>query len=272
MNIIPRYYLPSRLLKITRWAKANPFKAQLLITLIQVILLVVGVYTGYNLYKAGIILPRSIVFIFGTIMLTGFLFVPFLPKRKTIVIPALVTRDRLVYFSMALSFYILMVAIGNKLSDNYPGSAVTQVLESVDQAIFPENITDEEYTYFETETTPALAAFASMTVTENLSTIDPVKDLKADKKAVKKAKKLERKKARMMKRVEKRMAAAGLASFGSVVLIILLSITLCAGICLIIGGFSGSAALIPLGAVVTAGSIWGIIKVVQQNKKDKVIK
>ena len=71
----------------------------------------------------------------------------------------------------------------------------------------------------------------------------------------------------MLKRFEKRLALAGGLTAGAIVLIVLLSLTLCGGICLIIAGFSASAALIPLGAVVAGGSIWGIRKITKENKR-----
>jgi hypothetical protein len=274
----------SRVMKITRWAKANPLKAQLLITIIQILLMIFGIVAGYNFKKIGYELSGTTAFVFSTIMVTGFLSVHFLPKRSTIAIPAEVNKHRLIFVSIALSSFVLMVMTGNRIGEMYPNSFITRALEATDQAIFPDNATQyadridvalepvngENYTQALTANSTSSAAYTSFAANEN-ETMEPPsyskKESREKFKAEKKANRLEKKKAKMLKRVEKRLALAGVLTVGAVLLIILLSLTLCAGICLFIAGFSGSAALIPLGAVVAGGSIWGIIKVAKGNKR-----
>jgi len=271
-------------MKITRWAKANLFKAQLLITVIQILLMIFGIIAGYNLNKVGYELSNTTAFVFSTIMITGFLSVHFLPKRSIIAIPVEVNKHRLIFVSIALSSFVLMVMTGNRIGEMYPNSFITHALEATDQAIFPDNSTqyaDQNDFALQpvnsgsdmqalTAKSSSLAIYASLTTNEN-ETVEPPtyskKESREKLKAEKKATRLEKKKARMINRVEKRLALAGGLTAGAIVLIVLLSLTLCGGICLIIAGFSGSAAAIPLGAVVAAGSIWGIIKITKGNKR-----
>jgi hypothetical protein len=274
----------SRGMKITRWAKANPLKAQLLITVIQILLMIFGIIAGYNFKKLGYELSGTTAFVFSTILVTGFLSVHFLPKRSIIAIPTEVNKHRLIFMSIALSSFVLMVMTGNRIGEMYPNSFITHGLEATDQAIFPDNSTQyadrsdvtlepvnsENHMQALTANSTSLAIYASLVANEK-ETIEPPsyskKESREKFKAEKKANRLEKKKAKMLKRVEKRLALAGALTTGAVLLIILLSLTLCAGICLIIAGFSGSAALVPLGAVVAGGSIWGIIKVSKANKR-----
>ncbi len=274
----------ARAMKITRWAKASPLKAQLLITVIQILLMIFGIIAGYNLKKLGYELSGTTAFVFSTMMVTGFLSVHFLPKRSTIAIPREVNKHRLVFVGIALSSFVLMVMTGNRIGEMYPNSFITHALEATDQAIFPDNSTQyadrndvalepvisENSVQALTANSTSLAVYASLATNEN-ETVEPPtyskKESREKFKAEKKANRLEQKKARMLKRFEKRLALAGVLTAGAIVLIVLLSLTLCGGICLIIAGFSGSAALIPLGAVVAGGSIWGIIKITKGNKR-----
>lgn len=271
----------SWVMKMTRWGKANPHKAQVFITVLQIVLMILGLVAGYNFKRLGYELSDTSAFVFSTIMVAGFLSVPFLPKRSTIAIPAQVDRNRLIFMGITLSSFVLMVMTGNRIEDMYPNSPITRSLQVIDQAIFPDNsiqfaeqndltskiFSNENQKQAITNSSSSLAVFASF---EN-ETIEPnpisKKEIREKLKTEKKEKKLEKKKARMMKRLEKlRMAFAGGISAGAVILIILLVITFCAGVCLFIAGFSGSAGLIPLGAVIAGGSVWGIIKLANGNK------
>lgn len=272
----------SWVMKMTRWGKANPHKAQLFIAVIQIILLVFGLIAGYNFKKLGYEFSGASVFIFSTVMVAGFLSVHFLPKRSTIAIPAEVNKNRLIFVAIALSTFVLTVITGNRIGDMYPNSPITQSLEAIDQAMFPDNIIqyeeqsdntseqiiDEKDNQALTANSSSMVVFASF---EN-ETVEPNAFSKEENKeklrAEKKEKKLEKRKARMMKRIEKlRAAFAGGISAGAIILIVLLAITFCAGVCLFIAGFSGSAGLIPLGAVIAGGSVWGIVKIAKGSKR-----
>jgi hypothetical protein len=273
-----------RVMKMTRWSKANPGKAQLLITVLQVMILPLGIIAGYNLKELGYEFSNSTAFVFTAILVIGFLYVPFLPQRKTIVLPKQVNRQRFAFMSIALSSFVLMVLFGNSLQDKYPNSPITKVVKAIDRAIFPDNSTldtdpydiaseqvlSENYNPAFTGASSANAVFASFTVNDN-ETIIPApgskKDSKASLKADKKAKKFEKKKARLMNLIKKhRLAFAGMSIGLAVLLIILLCIPLCAGICLIISGGAGG---ILGGIALTALSIFGIIKVSKASRKSK---
>ena len=255
-------------IKMTRWSKANPFKAQILITVMQVFLLAFGLMAGYNYQKLGVRFSDTIAIIFCVIMVAGFLSVSFLPKRGPIAIPALVNKQRLVFIGIALSSFMLAVIKGNRMEKDHPNSFITHSLQTIDQAVFPENqeatASLDEFQDFSQHL--SYVSFSS-SVEGNIepapnSTKPGVENLKAEKKL----KKLEKRKEKLRKRLERHAMAAGLSA-GAILLIILLAVTLCAGICMIIGGFGGSAALIPLGVVVAGGSIWGIIKIVNSNRE-----
>jgi hypothetical protein len=269
-------------MKLTRWGKANPRKAQAFIAVLQIILLVFGLIAGYNFKKLGYEFSDASVFIFSTVMVAGFLSVHFLPKRNTIAIPAEVNKNRLIFMSIALSSFVLTVITGNRIGDMYPNSPITHSLKAIDQAMFSddaiqyeeqsditsEQIIDEKHQQALPTKSSSMVVFASF---EN-ETVEPnafsKKENREKLRAEKKEKKLEKRKARMVKRLEKlRAAFAGGISAGAVILIILLVITFCAGVCLFIAGFSGSAALIPVGAIIAGGSIWGIIKIANGNKR-----
>ena len=254
--------------KMTRWSKANPFQAQLLITGLQVFLLAFGLIVGYNYQKMGVTFSNTMTIIFCAIMVAGFLSVRFLPKRGPIAIPALVNKQRLIFISIALSSFVLAVITGNRIEKDHPNSFITHSLQTIDQAIFSENkeataSLNEFQDYSQQLSNVSFSSFVESRIEPPpYSTKPGVENLKAEKKL----KKLEKKKEKLRKRLERHAMAAGLSA-GAILLIILLAVTLCAGICMIIAGFGGSAALIPLGVVVAGGSIWGIIKIVNKNRE-----
>ncbi len=121
----------TRVLKITRWAKANPKKAQMFITVLQIALMALGIIAGYNFKKLGYELSNTTAFVFSTIIVIGFLSVPFLPKRSTIAIPKQVNKHRLAFMSIAVSSFVMMVLFGNRIGDIYPNSPITHVAEAI---------------------------------------------------------------------------------------------------------------------------------------------
>lgn len=266
-----------RAIKLTRWAKENPRKTQVLITVLQIFILSLGLLAGYNMKEMGYRISGTPVLIFGTILVAGFFTTRFLPKRNLIALPAALNKDRLAYMSIALSAYVIMIITGNRIEDRYPGSFMSTALRTVDQAIFPgggaQGAAD-----------PALAshvrpgggikgdasssfAFASLRVPAEkiVPPVDSGKEARELKKEQKKAEKLEKKKQKMQKRLEKlRKAFAAVSTVATVLLVILLVITSCAGICLILIG--GSAGSVILGIVLTGGSIWGFIELFKKKK------
>lgn len=122
----------SWVMKMTRWGKANPHKAQVFITVLQIALMVFGITSGYNLKKLGYELSDLTAVVFSSIMVLCFFSVRFLPKRSTIAIPAEVKKNRLFFIGIALSSYVLMVLTGNRIGDNYPDATITRTLEAFD--------------------------------------------------------------------------------------------------------------------------------------------
>jgi hypothetical protein len=134
----------SKVDKMTRWAKANPLKAQCLIAALQLPLLGLGVMSGYNLKELGVEFSDAVPYLFGGLMTLGFLSVPFLPKRKTVAIPKQVFRQRLIYLGITLSSVMMTVGFGNKVVDKFPDSPVSRVIKKADQTIFSDTDTHKD--------------------------------------------------------------------------------------------------------------------------------
>ena len=283
---------PSRVIKITRWAKANPKKTQVFITVLQLTLMALGIFVGNNFKELGYKLSDTTAYVFTAIIVIGFLSVPFLPKRDTIAIPKKLNRHRLAFMGIALSSFVMMVLLGNRIGDHYPNSPITRAVRAVDQAIFPVNsslyeysddaalepVYSEKYKLALTDESATKAVFAANTIYDKETIKPPTyskKEGRAKTKTEKKVHRLEKKVARMTKLLEKyRHALAAGASAGAILLIILLVILTCAGICLVIGGIvavGGGEALLGLlailgGTFITWESIRGIRGI---NKRDK---
>jgi len=271
-----------RVLKITRWAKENPGKTQVFITVAQILILFLGLLIGYDLKELGYQLSDIPTFVFGTILSAGFLFIPFLPKRKAIAIPAAVNKDRMAYMSIILSAFVLMIITGNRVEDKFPDSTLSLTLRSIDQAIFSEDSFSDDEAHLPSELNlssqqamllkeNSMFAFASVTVTDENSVTPEIhaeKETKEEIKPGKKAQKFERKKKSMMKKIEKlRKAFAAGASVGVILLVILLIIVCCAGICVALSG--GGAGSVILGLIILGLSVFGIVKLVSKKKKIK---
>ncbi len=206
--------------RLTRWAKAEPTKAQGLTTGLQMLLAAIAFFLGHNLRELGYHLSDITTYIFGILTALGFLAVPFWNKRKTIAIPKVVNRQRLGYLGIALSTFMMLTSFGNNFEKKYPTSPVTTVIKNMDHAMFA---------------TTAIQPGG----TDN---------------------------AKMDNNKQRQLVDAGLC-FLAVVLILCLVVTLCAGVCLVIGGLGGIAAgggaiLAVLGGIgLTILSIMGMIRV-----------
>ena len=258
----------SRVLKMTRWAKAKPGKAQGLITGLQFALLGLGIFTGKNLRELGYEFTDITAYVFTAILVIGFLSVPFRRTRGKIVIPKELKRQRLGYLSIILSSLVLTAIIGNRIEDAYPNSPVTQAIETVDQWIFTDHATEQGD--FIDQTTGHIPSVnhgqnaAGELTGMAIFVVNPApgKDKILSRKELKNSRKIERKVKKQERRLRRAVAAGACAA--AIVLIIILLAPLCAGICLIIGGWGGaSAGAVVGGVLLTAGSIWAIIKVGQ---------
>jgi len=272
----------SRGMKLTRWAKANPQKAQWFIAGIQLALMALGILAGYNLNELGYRFSDATAYIFSAILMIGFLSVPFRPKAALITIPNEVNSQRLVYLGMVISSLVMMAFFGNRIESTYPQSPVTRVVQHIDQFIFSENtvVPISELLYKE-QSNPALAGnstampvFASLKVPGSDSYENTVlSDNPASKKIEKANKKAERKAKRELKkelRKKLRLVAAAGSCGLAIFLIVLLVIPLCGGICLFIFGVSGEAGVagIIFGPIIAALSIWAMVKLAKWCKKD----
>lgn len=270
-----------RFMKITRWAKTHQWSAIGLITLLQVIILILGLVTGYNLQKAGFEISGISIFVFSAIMVLGFFTVHFLPKQQTIAIPSRVNRDRLAYLSIMVSSFVLTVATGNRIEERFPHSALTYALQSIDKTVFPAvevSAEDLETPVLRQDNSrePVVSGFSTMFITASLvvnenETIQPSgdakKELKEKKKLEKRALKFEKKKAKIVKRINKwRKAMAAGSGVGTALMFILLLLALCSGICLMVGGFGGGSPWIGvLGILITAAVIWGFVELFKKS-------
>lgn len=274
----------SRVTRITRWAKANPRKAQALITVMQFALMALGIFAGNNLKELGYNFSDTTAYVFSTVIVIGFLSAPFLPKRNLVALPKTVNRHRVAFMSIALSTFVLMAIFGSRLKSDYPKSGLTFIVSAIDKAIFYSN--DDAATGDEVYTGPSdqsvdptmtsepsnMVIFAAYSI-HNDNAIAPTtlskKEIREKLNAEKKVKRFERKSRKMMHQVMKKRVGM-MAPLGAVaiLLIVLLGITTCAGLCLAIAGFSSGSTIGYgfLGLVVGAASIFGIIKVSQGGK------
>ena len=276
-------YFKSWVMGLTRWAKENPRKTQVLITILQIVILSSGLLVGYDLKELGSHIGYIPTIVFGAILSWAFLSIRFLPKRNTIAIPVAVNKDRMAYMGVALSAFVLMVITGNRIEDKFPNSPISQALRSIDHAMFSQELVSNDDIDLEPESgqeiqqamlingNESTLSFASVALTgENsiASAIHPEKKAAEKIKSGKKAAKFERMKKRMMKRIEKlRKAFAGGVSAGVIFLVILLIIASCAGICIALSG--GGAGSVALGIVILGLAIFGSVKLLSHNKKVK---
>jgi len=277
----------SGMMRLTKWAKANPRKTQIWITLLLVFLLSLGMIVGYDLMQLGYRFSDTTAAIFSLVMVAGFFSVPMFSKKNTITLPFTLIRYRLIYTCILIAAYASAVITGNRVPDKYPNSIVANVLASIDQEIFgPVGSSMDEEQFLMSDAGSAttqteavvLAAFPSSKLNESPSSEPTLskKEPKGKFKELRKTLKLEKKQKRMMKRVEKwRKAFAAGGSGGSVVVIILLVLLACTGVCLIVGGFSGGGAwAVILGVVVTFLAVYGIVKTSKKRRenREKILK
>ena len=129
--------------KITRWAKQNPKKAQVLIAGIQVPLFAGSIISGYNLRMLGFEFSDVSMYIFGGLSALSFGSMPFLPKRENVVLQKTVNRKRMAVMGASLSSMMLLAGFGNRVYETHPASFVGQTIESVDQSLFSDNNVDQ---------------------------------------------------------------------------------------------------------------------------------
>lgn len=279
----------SGVMKMTRWAKVNPKKAQWLITGLQLVLMGLGVITGKNLKELGYQFSDITTYLFIAITIIGFLSVPFWPKRNTIAMPKQVDRQRLAYLGISLSSLVMTAQIGNRIGDFYPNSPITHAIEIIDQSIFSDHITNslgynqEPSVQFNQKestqaTTGGLAVFAVFTIDpgQGIKTIDQsvLPDNITSPPSMNKAPTTKKEIRKANKDLRKyRRAALAASSAGSGIAIFFLVILVCVGVCLFAGGIGalsgGEVALGIFGIIAGPLLIWAAVKGFQSVKKKK---
>ena len=230
-----------RFKKLTKWAKANPKKTQLIIAGIQLPIMAMSLYGGYNLHKLGYSISEAPMYAAAGIMALGMSTVPFVMKRNKFILQARLNRRKMAFLGVSLASMMLMVGFGNNVEKNQPNSIVSHVFQKVDQSIFSQNMADSQNINF---------SKAESSQVEK----DAQKKISNKRKAL----------------------GAGLA-FLAVLGFILLIVTFCAGICMIIFAIGGGSSAIFLGlgglalAILSIMGMAGIINLFKNAKTAETI-
>jgi hypothetical protein len=129
---------------ITRWAKANPGKAQGLIAGSHLSLLGLGLVNGYNLNQMGYEVSDALLYGLCGATAVGFMSTPLMPTPRVITIPKQVNRQRLGYAVITLSSLMLMVGFGNRIEKNHPGTPFHETVQTIDRALFTSDNTNPD--------------------------------------------------------------------------------------------------------------------------------
>lgn len=272
VSVIRNFHSP--VMKLTRWAKENPKKTQVLITVVQIVILAAGLLVGYDLKELGYQFTEVPTIIFSIIVCYGFFSTRFLPKKNFIALPAVVNKDRLAYLSVVLSAFVIMVVTGNRIEEKFHNSFLSSALRTIDQSMFSE----DHFSNDENQTELNASSFlfggnvvGAIAVSGDGYSIHPANEppekIKADKKAKRFEKRFEKRKQKIMKRIESlRKAFAGGTSAGVIFLIILLVIAACAGICIALSG--GGVGSVFLGIIILGLAVFGIVKLAGKKKTE----
>lgn len=120
-----------KLRKLTRWASKNSKQAQVLIAAIQIPLMGMSVYGGYNLYQMGYNLSDYTMLAAATGLGFGVSVIPFLPKNGEFILQKRLNRRRAAFLGGMLASSLMLVNYGNNLGHesnlSYAKSAVSYV-------------------------------------------------------------------------------------------------------------------------------------------------
>lgn len=219
-----------RLRKLTRWASKNTKKAEYLIAGVQIPLMGMSVYAGYNFYKTGYDVSNTPALISATVLGMGIAALPFLPKRNEIVLPKQLNRRRMSFLAGTISSCILLFTFGNNVGHYEDDSYSKQTLEFVDQAIFGAN------------ETPSNSIDNDVQFGQKFSSVES------------------------SRKSQREAASFGMCVL-AVLLYILLIVSLCAGICIAVIGIGGAGSagaaigLFLLGMAIAVGSVLAMIAI-----------
>ncbi len=265
MTIIGLLKLTSgSVMKMTRWARGNPRKAQVLITCLQLMFLGVALVGGKNFRELGYELSMTSASIFSGIVLLGFLLVPFFPKRASLVIPVKLFRQRLVYLGMLLSTLVMAIYVGNSIEDHYPTSPLARALISIDQTIIP---TDQYWNEgvlgrIDKKVLPFRAVLTAVQPNKSVESSRAIEKEKGQMSL----KEMKKKKKEVRKRL-RRVGSGAVCAIAVVLILFLLLPLFCGGVCLLGYGIAavgtGASGLaiggITAGPIVAGLSLWGMI-------------
>lgn len=248
---------------MARWAKAHPFSSQVILTLIQLGLVPLAVYAGYNLSQLGLEFSEIGYLVFGSLFLLSFFLLPFLPRKKWLSLPKEFQQHRLAAIGLAGSAFAILLLFGNRLPDQHPDSVVLTAVEKADHFLFPDQAVEERAEQQLAFPQTSLFHLASQ---RNLSLDTESEAPRLRKKALRKA----QRQLKRQQRAKRKAAGAGICVL-SVVLILLLAGVLCAGICLIVlsgtvAGLIGGIVLVPLSIAGIVGSIKMCANRIQGNR------
>lgn len=212
-----------RVTKLTRWSKKNRKKTWWLIGGIQAVLSGISLYSGFNLHKMGFSISDAPMYIGACLMGGAMASMPYRIKREQFTLPKTLKKKRLAFLTATLASSMMMFSIGNKVPESNPESIVVQSLEKVDQSLFS-NVNQD---------------------------LDSEEDLDSEAES----------QGNRRGTSEDRTAVNFLLAFLSVLGIIVLLATFCAGICIAL--LAAGEAFAVIGGVAIAGlSVWGIAAII----------
>lgn len=121
--------------RLTRFAKRNPRKTQVLITALQLFGSALGILGGYNLHKMGYHTDLMHGLIAAFLGLTGFFMMPFLKRDSGTIMPAVLLRRRAVMLGMIMCNLTSSAILGNNLHNIESFSGAHALVEKADQRI-----------------------------------------------------------------------------------------------------------------------------------------
>ncbi len=124
-----------RLNSITKWAANNTRKSQFIIGGIQVPLSIMAAYGGYNSAKMGFEFSDTSAYVLGGLLALSFASVPFLNRKKELVLEKKLKRRRLGFLGIILSGTMLFAVAGNNIATNSE-ALFHDSMEQLDQGLF----------------------------------------------------------------------------------------------------------------------------------------
>lgn len=236
-------------MRMIRWSKSHLLQSQILVTIVQLCLIPMSLYAGYNLHELGIEFSQTGYLIFGALFVLSIFNIPLFIQHKWLTLPREFQKQRFAVVGITVSTIAIIILFGNQIPRQHPESIYMSWLENVDQVIFQEDVPAIAHT--------SLFHFASQRGSESQAeTSDRDMSIK-EKKRMKKLKKRKRRKLR-------KAIGAGICIL-TVLFVLLLAGAVCVGVCLIV--ISESAGGILLGVAIVPLAIWGMVASIKMCSK-----